>query len=1303
MVQSKKVVLARLRCRWKLRAPVRNFNFIRPSQGGFDTVNSTISRGILITTVALICGTLFGQHPLVLENTTSILKFRVTFTDPSKGYELEDQFFTVGLPSASLPRLSITPIRTTPLSDQPNVSPYFSSAAGYGRWERLERYRNLDVGILQLSPTTSNNASTAALELEVTIHFSGNGQNTPVLARSEELLYRYRILNWKGAKSWVARKIPARRLDRTTDLTGDWYKITVPADGIYGITGTALSEAGMNIATVNPDALRMFTNPRGGRPLEDLVAQPVPNNLTEVAVHIDGGGDGTIHEADEVVFYGRGPRGFDTLENSTVTYNQNPYTDLNVYWLNIPQDVDIRGKRIETVDDEFSEPVVIEYGTAYSHAESDEVNPFESGLLWVGPGVTRQQTLSAPIQLHHPRLEITATADIYLFGGTSSGAEGFPAHLLEIHQRSVADTLLKTLAWAGMTTKNASLDLDESLFTHGSNFLLFSNTTTDGLSKVFLDYITVRYGSDLIWEGTQFEFWAPANLAMVRFMVSQVNSDIAVWDITDVHSPADQDVVLSGNRGYFEKTLSSAGTERFIVYNKTETLDVTGVVKIDDQSFSTLRTSLSGMDHIIIAPEEFLTSAEKLKEHRGTSTLATLQSVYDEFSGGVTDPRAIRLFLKWVKENWTASSGSGFPSYVLLLGDGDYDYRNITGSATNFVPTFQSGSNGVTSADDRFAYLDGMTPEMAIGRLPAGSLYEAEVMVDKIIGYESEPEIGLWRRRVTLIADDFARPNFGALELSHTKNSEELSGMIPRALEVRKIYMEDYPEINDGSQYGVTKPGASEALFDLLHEGTVLLNYIGHGSAYQWAQEGLLSSARGDMASIQTGDRLPIWLAATCSWGRYDNVEGSAMSEEILRAPANGGVAVISTNGLITFSANRSFILKLFGAFFPDTTVTDLSLGVIYNSIKDGSRGSEMFHLLGDPGLKVALPSKSAEVTSVMPDTLVALQTGSYAGTVSGEAPGAGEGFITVNDAQRQVTRHYELDNYSEDVSYTLPGNTLFRGHLSFSGGAFNGTFILPKDISTAATGGRLSVYLYGPKSNGLWEGLGLKEGLIFKGGTENPVDQDGPLVSFGMESRTVETGDNIPGNEDLIVTLSDPLGINVTGEIGHGIRLWNGEQEMDAVDLTNGFVYDEGSHTSGSVKFPLANAPPGETTVTAEAWDNANNASRETVTFRVTLDEELKLTNVFNYPNPFSDKTQFGFEVNREVFAEIKIFTLAGELVAQLEPLESFYGYAHIDWDGRDQYGDLIANGVYLYQLKVTTIDGEDETTHINKAAKYR
>ncbi len=785
-------------------------------------------------------------------------------------------------------------------------------------------------------------------------------------------------------------------------------------------------------------------------------------------------------------------------------------------------------------------------------------------------------------------------------------------------------------------------------------------------------------------------------------MVSEVTSDIAVWDISDIHAPVDQEVVLSGNRGYFERTLSSAGTERFIVYNRTETEEVAEIVKADNHSFASVRTAASGIDHIIIAPEEFLITAEKLKEHRGASTVVPLSAVYDEFSGGVPDPRAIRLFLKWVKENWSASSGTGFPAYVLLLGDGDYDYRNITGNAVNMIPTFQSEYFGGTSADDRFAYLNGQSPELAIGRLPAATFYQAEMMVDKIIAYEANPEIGLWRRRVSLVADDFARPNFGAIELSHTKNSEELAGMIPKALEVRKLYMEDFPEMNDGSQYGVTKPGATEALFDLLHEGTALLNYIGHGSAYQWAQEGLLSSARGDLASIQTEGRLPIWLAATCSWGRYDDVEGSAMSEEILRAPANGGVAVISTNGLITFSANRSFILKLFDSFFPDTTVSDLSLGAIYSSIKDGSRGSQMFHLLGDPALKVALPSNAAEVTSVNPDTLTALQTGAYVGRVSGDAPGAGDGFVTVSDAERPITRRYEFQNYSEDVTYSLPGNTLFRGKLSFAGGAFDGSFILPKDI-TASAGGRLSVYLYGEQGNDLWEGLGLKLGLVFRGGSANPADQNGPLISFGAEGRSVETGDHLPEGGDLIVSLSDPLGINVTGEIGHGIRVWYGEDEVDAVEVTDGFVYEDGSHTTGSVEVSLADALPGELIVTAEAWDNANNAARESVTLNITTDEALTLTNVFNYPNPFKGKTQFGFEVNREALVEIKVFTISGELVAVLDPLETFYGYSHIDWDGRDHFGDQIANGVYLYQITATSLDDEEAATKIGKAAKYR
>ena len=96
-------------------------------------------------------------------------------------------------------------------------------------------------------------------------------------------------------------------------------------------------------------------------------------------------------------------------------------------------------------------------------------------------------------------------------------------------------------------------------------------------------------------------------------------------------------------------------------------------------------------------------------------------------------------------------------------------------------------------------------------------------------------------------------------------------------------------------------------------------------------------------------------------------------------------------------------------------------------------------------------------------------------------------------------------------------------------------------------------------------------------------------------------------------------------------------------------------------------------------------------------------LLNDSKYPNPFKYETQFGFEVNKNALVKIKIFTIAGELISELEPLESFYGYSHIDWDGRDYYGDIIANGVYLYQITATSIDDAEESMKIGKAAKYR
>ncbi|MEE9166502.1 MAG: type IX secretion system sortase PorU [Candidatus Neomarinimicrobiota bacterium] len=1267
-------------------------------------MNQTQRRQLSATIILLVVATtLAGQQWKAVENSADNLTVVVTYPGPEKVYEMQQLTLAIGIPSASLPDLSTDYVRVSPYTS-PDRHPYhFEPPVKPVKWDRLVHFRDLHVGLLQISPALlDGDELTLVDEVQFTISFPTTQVTAKKVGPPEEGLYESRIVNWEVAKTWIqqARKVKKRAVTPLPE--GEWYRFEVERDGIYQLTAAALQAAGVNTDGVQPASLIMFTNTAGGRPLTATVGAEIPDNLTEVAMRIQGGQDGSFDDEDAIIFYGRGPRGFDSSEAGSVTYTQNPYTDTNVYWLLVPDDPDIEGKRVRRDTTSYADPLTLDYGISYQHLEEDLENPFDSGILWVGAGYSKNQTGSLVFNLAHPKMDVDATVSLSVFGGSSSSSEEFPSHRLRVHQRSTRDSLLSSVTWGGLNIRNVTAELDESLLSNGPNVIVLHNVSNDDASRVHIDWATLKYGRELRWEDIPLEFFGPVNVSPVRFVIFNADANVRVWDITESAAPVEREMTFVGIRGYFETTPPEERMARFIAFSEEDIPEITNVVPGEDLTLSTLRTEKNySIDHIIIAPEEFLGPAEELMRHRTNSFVAPLETIYNEFSGGVQDPLAVRYFLKWTKEHWRDPATDSFPSFVLLFGDGDYDYRNITGASSNLMPTFQSPRVKGTSSDDRFAYLDGQMPEMSLGRFPAVSVSDADNMVRKTIDYEADPEIGLWRRRLTLIADDFARPNFGPIELTHTRNSEEIADMIPRSLEVQKIYMEDFPEINDGSQFGVTKPDATEALFEILERGTVLLNFIGHGSAYQWAQEGLLTAARGDLTSINTGMKLPVWIAATCSWGRYDNVEGNAMSEEILRLAQNGAVAVISTTGLITFSANKNFVLDLFRSFFPDGNVTEWTLGTVYSSIKNGSAGSELFHLFGDPALKLALPPNTVSIDSVLPDTLLALETGTFSGHLAAGDPSLGEGYVVLYDADRTVTKTYDGSFFSEIVSYTLVGRTLFRGLVPLSGRVFDGSFIVPKDVSYATSQGRLSMYVYGQEDEDLWEGLGVREGLVFAGGTNNPLETEGPLISFRLEDRTVESGDHLPENSDLIISISDPLGVNVTGEVGHAVRLWVDEDESDATDLTEDFVYDPRSHESGSVTFPLDEISRGESLITVEAWDNANNPARKSITLHLTSSEALSLTNVFNYPNPFRQETQFAFEVSQRSSVTIRIFTLAGQLVRELEPSETFMGYSHIDWNGRDDFGDNIAYGAYLYQITATPVEDGKKITRIRKIAK--
>jgi flagellar hook assembly protein FlgD len=102
------------------------------------------------------------------------------------------------------------------------------------------------------------------------------------------------------------------------------------------------------------------------------------------------------------------------------------------------------------------------------------------------------------------------------------------------------------------------------------------------------------------------------------------------------------------------------------------------------------------------------------------------------------------------------------------------------------------------------------------------------------------------------------------------------------------------------------------------------------------------------------------------------------------------------------------------------------------------------------------------------------------------------------------------------------------------------------------------------------------------------------------------------------------------------------------------------------------------------------NNSSEASLDFVVAADEELVLSHVLNYPNPFTTRTQFWFEHNQpgqELWVRLQVFTLTGRVIKTIQKTINTPGNrsSELEWDGRDEFGDKVARGVYLYRLTVT------------------
>ena len=1187
--------------------------------------------------------------------------------------------FLVGLPNNKLPSTNIeyTEKKRIPFKTE------IKNKIGFN-WLNQQKIKNLHSATLIVSPLADSNYYYQ--KIKIIISFDNNYHNLRTANDGENKFLKNRIINWQVAKSWILNK-EKRNMNNFSETSGEWFQFFVETDGVYSIPYNSLLNTNSNITNIDPRSISIFMSNDLGRSRTQDLNQSLKNNLTEIPIIIEGEEDGIFDQEDKIIFYGRGPSGFDN-KNNDIKWHQNLYFSSNSCWLFIPDDISVRGKRVSQ-EMQPENGLIMDYGLSFQHFELDLINLNSSGLEWLGEAINPGSAKPVILNLSKPKFGGSFNVTTKMRGFSENGSSSTQHQIKIFHNDLNGNQIGSTLAWSGNSSRVYNANNQTSNLSNETNIFYLQNSSPDPNSLPYLDYFAVDYPIELSFEES-FTFFSPIQGQNIRFYFDGIRPEkIYFWNITDLTNITSLEIDESSFSNVYN---TSNEIKHFTLFNSDVIQEITDIQLKTDQQFNKLRKNSIQSDYIIIGPKEFENSVEDLLEIRSPAIYASLEIIYDEFSAGNPDPMAIRSFIQWTQEEWINPK----PNYALFLGDAGYDYRNINGNSSIIVPTVQVQSSRSYATDDLLATIYGNIPEIAIGRYPARNTQEVLDFVEKVNEIENNPIFGPWRQKVTLIADDAARPepNHGSISTgqSHTINSDEIAELIPSSMKIEKLYMMEYPEVNDASAYGVIKPEATQALFNSLNSGTGIISYIGHGSPYQLAQEKLLDLNRGDINQIDVKKRFPLWIVGTCSFGWFDDPLNESFSEELIRSKMNSASMIISTSRPITVIGNERYTKNLFENIFENNIPSRRSIGSILQSIKDGTTESQYFHLFGDPAMLAPIPKDTLVSLTISPDTLRTLEEGTFTGSQDVFSDN-GSGYVQLIDSDRQVTRFYEISSETYNFTYSLPGATLFRGKFSISNSNFSGALRIPQDISYSNIPSKLLIYVHNNEN----EAIGIIDAIPLLGGA-NSNDEVGPNIIFESSNGIrLEEGDHLTLNENLIIRISDPLGINLTNEPGHEI-IYNDLKTSESKILTDDYYYDSNSITTGTITFPTYD---NEINLKIKAWDNANNPNEKEIHLYRSEINKLEIYSVFNFPNPFYESTQFTFELTKPADIILEIYSIGGKRIKKIENLDCQIGFNIINWDGFNEYKEQIANGVYLYHLKAMN---EDESiSYIGRCAKFK
>ena len=355
---------------------------------------------------------------------------------------------------------------------------------------------------------------------------------------------------------------------------------------------------------------------------------------------------------------------------------------------------------------------------------------------------------------------------------------------------------------------------------------------------------------------------------------------------------------------------------------------------------SGLKSERNRADYLVIGPQVFLEAAEPLLALRRSEGLrvktASTEEIFSEFGFGETRPEAIRDFLSYAYHRWRSPS----LRYVLLLGDGTHDFKDYlqTGVMNQVPPLMVKTSYLWTASDPAYGSVNGedLLPDLAIGRLPAATVEDVRVMVEKLVAYETGP--ANLQAPVVLVADN---PDTAG---DFVGDAEELAATVLSAKELRKIYLNEL--------------GAAATRSEILQafdRGASVMSYIGHGGIHLWADENILNI--DDVVNLAIESEQPLLLTMNCLNGYFHFPYFDALSEALVKAEGKGAIAAFSPSGLSLNDAAHVYHQKLLEALFQGDheRLGDAVMAAqeAYSTTGAFPELLSIYHLLGAPALRL--------------------------------------------------------------------------------------------------------------------------------------------------------------------------------------------------------------------------------------------------------------------------------------------------------------------------------------------------------------